>query len=131
MNTPENIQSLKSNEIFVFGSNTLGRHGAGAAKQAMKFGAKYGQARGLQGQTYAIETKNLALGSRSIEIEEIRKQVADMYAVAMSKPDMVFLVTKIGTGLGGFTVDEMRRAFVGLAKPLNVILPKEFEDVAI
>jgi len=31
MNTPENIQSLKSNEIFVFGSNTLGRHGAGAA----------------------------------------------------------------------------------------------------
>jgi len=32
MNTPENIQSLKSNEIFVFGSNTLGRHGAGAAQ---------------------------------------------------------------------------------------------------
>jgi hypothetical protein len=60
MNTPENIQSLKSNEIFVFGSNTLGRHGAGAAKQAMKFGAKYGQARGLQGQTYAIVTKDLA-----------------------------------------------------------------------
>jgi len=32
MNTPENIQSLKSNEIFVFGSNTLGRHGAGGSQ---------------------------------------------------------------------------------------------------
>lgn len=39
--TPENITSLKPNQIFVFGSNLAGRHGAGAALLAkQKFGAK-------------------------------------------------------------------------------------------
>ena len=43
--TPENITSLKPNEIFVFGSNTEGRHGLGAALTAkQKFGAKQFQA---------------------------------------------------------------------------------------
>ena len=30
--TPENINSLAENEVFVFGSNLSGRHGKGAAK---------------------------------------------------------------------------------------------------
>ena len=45
--TPENIVKLKENEIFVFGSNLSGRHGKGAAKQALTWGARWGQARGL------------------------------------------------------------------------------------
>lgn len=46
--------------IFVFGSNPEGRHGAGAAKVAVKmFGAKYGQGEGLQGNSYALPTKEL------------------------------------------------------------------------
>ena len=37
---PDNIKSLESNEIFVFGSNANGFHGGGAAAFAMhKFGA--------------------------------------------------------------------------------------------
>jgi hypothetical protein len=58
------ITSLKPNQIFVFGSNEGGSkgqaptHGAGAAKLAKdKFGAKQGQSRGIQGQSYAIVTK--------------------------------------------------------------------------
>jgi hypothetical protein len=127
MNTPDNIQSLKSNEIFVFGSNTEGRHGAGAARLAMEFSAIYGQARGLQGQAYAIVTKDLRKGNRSVSPLEIRAQVRNMYSFAKQHPQLVFLVTKIGTGLGGFTVEEMRVIFKGLAKPVNVLLPKEFE----
>lgn len=43
------IKTLRPNEIFVFGSNPEGRHGAGAAKHAAKyFGAKYGQGRGCK-----------------------------------------------------------------------------------
>jgi len=39
--TQENITELKENEIFVFGSNLAGKHGAGAAFLAKeKFGAK-------------------------------------------------------------------------------------------
>lgn len=54
------ITELPENGIFVFGSNTQGRHGKGAALLAKnKFGAIYGQAKGLQGQSYAIITKDL------------------------------------------------------------------------
>lgn len=34
--TPENINSLKPNEVFVFGSNLAGHHGGGAARTALK-----------------------------------------------------------------------------------------------
>lgn len=33
--TPENISSLKPNEVFVFGSNLAGHHGGGAARAAL------------------------------------------------------------------------------------------------
>jgi hypothetical protein len=57
--------------IFVFGSNPEGRHGAGSAKTAReKFGAIRGQGEGLQGNSYAIPTKDLRIkenrGLRSI-----------------------------------------------------------------
>lgn len=47
--TPENIKKLKPNEIFVFGSNSIGAHSKGAALTAkLHFGAIYGQSEGLQ-----------------------------------------------------------------------------------
>ena len=50
----------EANTIFVFGSNPEGKHGAGAARTAVdKFGAKYGQGEGLQGNAYALPTKDL------------------------------------------------------------------------
>ena len=46
--TPENINQLKPNEVFVFGSNLAGHHGGGAARAALqKFGAIMGQGVGL------------------------------------------------------------------------------------
>lgn len=54
--TPENIQELKENQVFVFGSNMNGNHAGGAARLAVeKFGAIMGQAEGLQGQSYAFK----------------------------------------------------------------------------
>jgi hypothetical protein len=53
--TPENILSLSSNEVFVFGTNPDGEHKSNAAKLAMKeFGAKKGEGEGYYGQSYAI-----------------------------------------------------------------------------
>ena len=40
--TPKLITTLRSKEIFVFGSNESGRHGTGAALTAQYWGAKYG-----------------------------------------------------------------------------------------
>ena len=70
--TGDTITKLEPNYIFVFGSNPEGRHGAGAAKAALKFGAKYGIGRGLQGQTYALVTKNLKEGFGKIEHEQLK-----------------------------------------------------------
>lgn len=55
--TPENISTLSSDEVFVFGSNLAGNHAGGAARMAkLKFGAIWGQGVGLQGNSYAIPT---------------------------------------------------------------------------
>ena len=55
--TPDNIESLGPDEVFVFGSNLQGIHAGGAARVALeKFGAVMGQGVGIQGQAYAIPT---------------------------------------------------------------------------
>ena len=66
-NTADYVETLASDEVFVFGSNPLGWHGGGAAAMAhMFFGAVWGQGVGLQGQSYAIPTVHIsfeAIGS--------------------------------------------------------------------
>lgn len=55
--TPDNIESLGQDEVFVFGSNLAGHHSGGAARTAMeRFGARWGVGEGIQGQSYAIPT---------------------------------------------------------------------------
>lgn len=130
--TPENITSLKPNEVFVFGSNTEGRHGKGAALTAkQKFGAIYGQASGLQGQSYAIITKDLSKGEKSIPLKTIRDQIDNFIDFAKTNPNMVFYVTKLGSSLAGYSVEEIKQQFGAVdllnSIPNNVILPKEYE----
>ena len=140
--TPENIKTLKKGEIFVFGSNTGGRHGAGAALFAReRFGAIYGQGQGLQGQSYAIATlesyKANVDASNPRDVYALRKlplpiildQVEELYDFANKNPQLKFYVTKIGVGLAGFSIDEIQRVFVAAGTaPVNIVLPKEFDD---
>lgn len=118
-------------KILVFGSNTEGRHGKGAAKLAlMEFGAVYGQAKGLQGRSYAIITKDLSKGPRSVSLESIKEQVDECLNFAFNNPNLLFIVTPIGCGLAGFKYEEIAPMF-SRCKELNlpnVILPREFES---
>jgi len=98
--TPNNITELKENEIFVFGSNISGRHGKGAAKTAMSWGAKYGQGEGIQGRTYGIPTVNASI-SNKLTIEKIKVYVDRFIQYAKQHPENIFLVTEIGCGLAG------------------------------
>lgn len=52
-----------------------------------------------------------------------------MLLFARKNPDKKFLVTKIGSSLAGYKIDEIRGLFEKLKKiiPDNVILPKEYE----
>lgn len=120
--TPERIDSLKPNEIFVFGSNLEGIHGGGAAFAAWKnFGAIWGQGVGLQGQSYGIPTMHGG-------VDVIKPYVDKFIDFAKEHPELTFLVTKIGCGIAGFSCDEIGPLFAEAVDLPNVILPKEFID---
>jgi hypothetical protein len=119
---------IGDNEVFVFGSNTQGRHGKGAALDAWKHhGASYGQARGSQGRSYAIVTRELRRGMPAITLEEIAAEVKKFVEHASSHPHLRFKVTPIGCGLAGFTPDQIAPMFRDA--PDNVQLPEEFTVV--
>lgn len=120
--TPNHISWLNSNQIFVFGSNIEGMHGAGAAKDAMNlFGAEWGKGVGCTGQCYAIPTMHGG-------IEEIRPYVEDFIRYAEEHPELEFLVTPIGCGIAGFKPKEMAPLFRSALKYRNILLPKSFVD---
>jgi hypothetical protein len=123
--TNPKITYLCSGEIFVFGSNESGRHGMGAAKDAMKFGAIYGQAFGLQRQTFAIPTVNADITGK-LEIEKIKEYVDSFINYAKTHCNLRFLVTEIGCGLAGFTADEIAPLFKECLTLNNVYLPIKF-----
>jgi hypothetical protein len=125
--TPQNITELQPDEVFVFGSNLKGLHGAGAAKQAMKWGAIYFCPYGLQGRTYAIPTKGSRL--ETLEIEEIERYVSIFIHYASKRNDLKFLVTEIGCGLAGLTPNVVAPLFSEAVKYPNIYLPKRFWDV--
>ena len=122
-NTPEKIESLSENEVFVFGSNLVGFHGGGAASIAFKkFGAKWGKGVGHYGQTYAIPTMHGG-------VDEIRPYVDEFIDFARQHPELTFLVTRIGCGIAGFTDKQIAPLFVYALEMPNVLLPKSFVDV--
>ena len=85
--TPAFVNSLKENEIFVFGSNVAGIHNGGAAGYAKNhFGAIDGQAEGLQGQSYAIPTDG-------VSEKELYQAICRFCDFASSHSDLTFYVT--------------------------------------
>lgn len=110
--------------IFVFGSNEAGRHGAGAAKRAREaYGAKYGQGKGFQGNSYAIPTKDSSL--KTLPLNKVASYVAEFKDFASLHSDKEFYITAIGTGLAGFTHEQIAPLFVH--SPQNCIFPKTWE----
>ena len=123
--TPENITHLEPNQIFCYGANEKGVHGAGAARLALQWGAKMGQY-GLVGQTYGIPTKNKKI--QTLPLDKIQVHVHDFLALAFSHTEYEFLVTKIGTGLAGIPISDIAPLFKIIKTGVfdNVILPEEF-----
>ena len=114
--------------VFVFGSNSGGKHGKGAAYAAlMHYGALYGQGEGLQGNSYAIPTKDADLKTRSLA--DIQLSVNRFLHFAEDHFDnYTFYVTPIGCGLAGYKYSQIAPFFRDA--PSNVILPAEFGGFA-
>lgn len=121
--TPECINTLAPNEVFVFGSNLRGWHQGGAAKHAQRyFGAIWGQGVGLQGQSYAIPTMQGG-------VDTIKPYVDDFIAFAQEHPEMRFLVTRIGCGIAGFKDEDIAPLFIEALGQDNIVLPYSFIKV--
>lgn len=129
------INSLKDNQIFVFGSNTQGRHGAGAAKTARdKFGAKYGQAEGIQGKSFAIITKDLTKDdgkNPSRTRAQIEEQIHQLYEYARQNPNKEFLVaySSNGRNLNYYSNEDMASMFVSEDIPSNIVFEEGFNEL--
>ena len=153
--TPENITTLKPNEVFVFGANTAGGHGGGTAGLAQRgttssnytalpVGTKgkwseYGIVdklmQGTEGKSFGIVTKaatisgtSLKIGAkRSVPLSRIEESINALIKTASENPSLKFLVTKFGTNMAGFSEQEMKSLLENKNLPDNIILPKEFE----
>lgn len=123
--TPDEITMLLPGEVFVFGSNRAGRHGKGAAKTAMQWGAKYGQAVGLQGQTYAIPTVNSSISDK-LSVIQIKNYVDEFIEFAKNNAQFTFFVTEIGCGLAGHSIKDIAPLFKEAIDVKNIFLPKKF-----
>jgi len=121
--TPDRIDNLKPNEIFVFGSNIRGQHYGGAAYIANKyFWAEWGVGEGLTGQCYALPTMEG-------DVEYVRTKVDNFLQCAREHPELTFLVTRVGCGIAGFTDAEIGPLFKEAIPMQNVILPKSFVKI--
>lgn len=114
------IESLEAGEVFVFGSNASGAHGGGAARFAYdRFGAVWGQAEGLQGQSYAVDTMS--------GLRVFKDHAKRFVRFAHEHPELRFLLSEVGCGIAGYTPEQVARFFAGA--PENVVLPESFVRV--
>jgi len=115
-----NITKLEPNEIFVYGANLAWIQGAGAARQALKFGAVYGRG-GLVGQTYGIPTKDKNL--KTLPLSEIKHYIDIFEGVVRDRQDLTFLITKVGCGLAGLKEWQIKPLFENFYQFDNVVFP--------
>jgi hypothetical protein len=113
--------------IFVFGSNERGIHGAGAAKVAReKYGAKMGQGVGLFGRSYALPT--VWYPGVSLAPYKVGEYVQDFIGYARVHQELVFVVTRVGCGLAGFTDTDIAPMFKDASD--NCLLPDGWREYA-
>lgn len=102
--------TLSPEIFFVFGSNLAGRHGKGAARDALRdYGAIYGKASGLQGRSYAIPTKDEHLVR--LPLEQIKPYVTKF--VEFSRQGNPCFLTAVGCGLAGYQPRDIAPMFKG------------------
>ncbi|MCR4811321.1 MAG: hypothetical protein K5867_01845 [Bacteroidales bacterium] len=117
--TPGFVRDLQDGQVFVFGTNERGDHTGVAAQTAVeRFGAMPGQASGMQGSSYAIPTTGT--------MRDTGIRVNQFIDYASSHPEQTFLVTMVGCGGAGHSVQEMAHLFWRAVDIENIWLPREF-----
>ena len=85
-------------------------------------GAVYGVGEGLTGRCYAFPTLDQDLNK--LTHTELLCSVIGLRECATAHPELVFLLTRVGCGLAGFSEDYMRSLFAEYALPSNIKMPE-------
>ena len=114
-------------QYFVFGSNLSGLHAGGAAKAAsMYYGAVWGIAEGITGQSYAIPTVKAQIAG-PLPLADIEAAVKRFLHHAATHPEDQFFVTRIGCVLAGY--DDSQIAPMFASAPFNCSLPDTWAEL--
>lgn len=112
--------------IFVFGSNERGVHGRGAAAHAKQVHkAKSGIGYGLQGSSFGIPTKDSKI--KTLPLSKIKKYVEDFIKFADEHSELKFFITKCGTGLAGYSDEDIAPMFKDA--PKNCVLAESWKEI--
>lgn len=120
---PDHHHTPDDHRMFVFGSNRLGIHGAGAAAYAAQIGAVQGLGEGPSGNTYALPT--CSVPGVGLPLEEVRRHVELFKEFARRRPDVTFFVSEVGCGHAGHRPEDIAPMFRG--SPANCHLPPNWE----
>jgi hypothetical protein len=104
-------QPTAPNSLFVFGSNTAGKHGAGSARAALQnYGAVYGEYLGPMGQSFALPTCDTAFAPLPLEVIQLYVDLLIEYAT--NHPDVEFFMTRTGCVRAGYTDQQIASMFL-------------------
>ena len=127
------IHYLNKDQIFVFGSNTQGRHGKGAALTArLRFGAICGKPEGIQGKSFAIITKDLTKKTHpSRTTSQVISQIEKLYKYATLHPEKEFIIPYKCSdyNLNAYSSEDMAKMFASRDIPVNIIFDKLFYEL--
>ena len=112
--------------IFVFGSNRQGIHLGGAAAYASRdLRAQEGVGEGLSGGSYALPT--CSVPGVPLSLDQVRVHVQRFMSFAVANLHLRFFVSALGTGIAGFSEEDMAVLFDGC--PGNCDLPPGWREV--
>jgi hypothetical protein len=97
--------------VWCFGSNLAGVHGAGAAKVAIKYGARPGVGVGLSKMSYAIPTKDHDI--KTLPLDKIEPYIDRFKKFTLDHKYVKFWVTAVGCGLAGYKDADIAPMFKG------------------
>lgn len=112
-------------EIFVFGSNEAGFHGAGAAALAyVDYGALMFKAYGHMGNSFGIPTKRKKYSHR-LSLTEIQVYVDRFVAYTRRRHNLKFFVTSVGCGYSRYEPKDIAPMF---RKAINCNFPDQWSQ---
>jgi len=149
------IDKLEENQVFVFGSNEQGFHGAGSAGFASfgvpgnmwrKFdyankpngwkgkwnvkGCASGFQTGTEGMSYALLTCKSPGDKKSYSGNRIRGSIYELYKFALTRMDYQFLIAyTIKLNLNGYSPKEMATFFWLDCIPSNIVFEETFRSL--